>query len=180
MAFLIAPFSLLFVSVSTLAFSITDVACQTSGYQEYKRGLLKELPLPNGDSILIFKVFPSAFRKDDLRGQEVSTVARAMALGGLVTKIEKTRPPPGPGYGITVEGLQSTRLNCGKESLFVYWAQSSRIKWELRKEGDGSVGTLQDVRRILDGQAPLGSGQPLTPSLTNLPSGQAPVFTDSQ
>jgi len=180
-ALFLAPFFLLFFSASSLAFSITDVACQTSGYQEYKRGLLRELSSPNGDSALIFKVAPSDFRKDDLRGQEVSTVARAMALGGFVTKIEKTRPAPGPGYGISVEGLQSARLSCGKESFFVYWVQSSRIKWELRKEGDGTVGTLQEVRRIMDGQAPLGSGQPFAPSQTSRPSsGQVPIFTDSQ
>jgi len=160
-------------SQGSAAQHIPDFACQDSGFEAFKAGEVREFYVPlSKEPALLFRVVPDALRRDLLRGHELSSAARMMALGSFAKRLEKQRPTSAGEYQLVAEGLQFTTVNCRRGQVMVFWILRSKIKWDLVAEG-GSGSTFSEARRILDGP----------PSLVDreVPNARQPrVFIDSQ
>jgi hypothetical protein len=135
--------------------SISELACQDRGFDAARIGAFREVEQPSGDSTYLFKVEVERLRLEGLKGRDVSAVARSLALREFSNSYAR-RQPIGPGeFQLVVERVQSAVVSCQQVQVVVYWVSRSQLRWE-RSELSTIGSTLEEVRRIFDGERGLG------------------------
>ncbi len=133
---------------------VAELACQDLGFEASRVGAFREVEHPSGDSTYLFKVEAERLRREGLKGGELSSVARSLALREFSSNYAR-RQPTGPGeFQLVAERVQSTVLTCGRAQVVMYWVARSQLRWE-RAEPSTTGSTLQEVRRIFEGDQSL-------------------------
>jgi hypothetical protein len=133
------------------------MACTDKDFAPVEGGAFREIIIPDSKGpVFLFKVGVDRLRSENVRGSDLSALARNYANREFAKRFIKQIPPSDKTTVLIYGGVQSIVVRCGARETILVWVPRSNLRWEGASEAPRG-GAIEEARRMIDGFSPFGS-----------------------